>query len=230
MANKFAVIGLGLFGQTIARTLAARGAEVLAIDADMEKVDLISEDVSYAVAMDATDPKAMKAHNVQDMDAVVVAIGSDFEATLLCTVLLLEMKVKRIITRSSNDTQLKILQRMGVQEIFSPEDEVGMLVANRLLNPDIVTFLSLPDEYEIAEITAPKAVISKTVAEAGLRKRFNLNLITIQRSYEEIEGEEVTAKSHLIGVPKADTVIFANDTLILMGKRNHIRKFLEAYS
>ena len=94
--NKFAVIGVGRFGSAIARTLAKRGAEVIAIDSTLEKIENIQDDVAYAVSLDATDKKALMSQNIQEVDAVVVSIGEDFEAMILCCVMLMELKVKRI--------------------------------------------------------------------------------------------------------------------------------------
>lgn len=229
MENKFAVIGLGRFGITIGRTLANKGAEVLAIDNSQEKVEYISDEVAYAVTLDATDVKALKAQNIQEMDAVVVAIGEDFESLLLCTVILQDLNVNKIITRASSDAQQQILKKLGIatRDILSPEDEVGSAMAQRLINPDILTFLDLPDDYEIAEIKAPVAVKNKTLEDIKLRDRYNLNLITIQRDFEEMQDNEVVKSSHLVGVPKAETVIFEGDTIFLMGKRKDIQRFLE---
>ena len=122
---KFAVIGLGQFGNAIARTLAIRGAEVLAIDSNEEHIEDIKEEVSYAVCMDATDIRVLRSQNVQDMDAVVVAIGEDFEALMLCVVQLMELKVKRIMARANGKHQRQILEKVGVSEILSPENDVG---------------------------------------------------------------------------------------------------------
>lgn len=227
MENKFAVIGLGKFGMTIARNLAQKGAEVLAIDNHQEKVEYISDEVAYSVCLNATDIKALKSQNIQDMDAVVVAIGEDFEALLLTTVILMDLNIKRIIARAMSPTQKMILEKLGIKEILSPEDEVGAAVAQRLTNPDIITFLPLPDNYEIAEITAPTGIQNKTIRKIQLREKYNLNLITIKREFEEMKGEEVAKSTHIIGVPKAETVIFENDTIILMGKIKDIQKFLE---
>jgi trk system potassium uptake protein TrkA len=228
MQNKFAVIGLGRFGTTIAVTLAQRGAEVLAIDLDEDRVEQISDEVAYAVAMDATDMKALQAQNIEDMDGVVVAIGENFEALLLCTVQLLDLPRRpRIITRSSTATQKMILEKLGITEILSPEDEVGFAVAQRLLNPDLLTFLQLPDEYEIVEINCPPGASNKTLSEIRLRERYNINLITIKRRFEEMEKGQIVEQQHIIGVPKADTVIFKNDNLILMGKNRAIDRFIE---
>jgi trk system potassium uptake protein TrkA len=111
MENRFGVIGLGRFGTTIAKTLSAKGAEVIAMDNDEAKIEDLREDVALAVKLDATDIKALRSQNVQDLDAVVVAIGGDFEALVLTTVLLLELKVKRIIARASTIQQVKILEK-----------------------------------------------------------------------------------------------------------------------
>ena len=56
--HKFTVIGLGLFGTEIAKTLSERGAEVLGIDFNDEMTKNIQDDIAYAVCLDATDIKA----------------------------------------------------------------------------------------------------------------------------------------------------------------------------
>ncbi len=227
MINKFAVIGLGQFGTSIARSLATRGAEVLAIDIDIEKVEALKDEVAYAVALDSTDDKALKAQNIQDMDAIVVAIGEDFEALLLTTVLLLEMDVKRLIARAANAHQRMILTKMGIKEILSPEDEVGRTVAETLIHPNIKSYLPLPDDYEIVEVNTPKRAANRTVSEIGLRERYNLNLITIKRFFEEKHHGEVVKVQHIIGVPKGNTVLYDTDVMILMGKTHDVDKFIE---
>lgn len=227
MINKFAVIGLGQFGVSIARTLAQRGAEVLAIDMDLDIVENLKDEVAYAVALDSTDAKALLAQNITDMDAVVVAIGENFEGLLLTTVLLQELGVKRLIARAANAQQRMILEKMGVKEILSPEDTVGKTVAETLLQPTMKSFLPLPDDYEIVEINVPKRVINETVGEIALREKYGLNLITIKRVYEEeVEGENIKVE-HIIGVPSGDTVLYETDILILLGKSKDVNRFVE---
>ncbi|MDO1447563.1 TrkA family potassium uptake protein [Rhodocytophaga aerolata] len=227
MIGKFAVIGLGQFGTSIARSLASRGAEVLAIDLNIETVEMLKDDVAYAVALDSTDDKALKAQNIHDMDAIVVAIGEDFEALLLTTVLLLEMNVKRLIARAANAHQRMILTKMGVKEILSPEDEVGRTVAETLIHPNIKSYLPLPDDYEIVEVNTPKRAANRTISEIGLRERYNLNLITVKRIFEEKHHGEVIKVQHIIGVPKGNTVLYDSDIMIIMGKTHDVDKFIE---
>ena len=227
MINRFAVIGLGQFGTSIAKTLADRGAEVLAIDIDLDKVESIKDEVAFAVSLDSTDIKALKGQNITDMDAVVVAIGENFEGLLLTTVLLLELDVKRIIARAASVQQRQILEKMGVKEILSPEDTVGRTVAEMLLHPNMHSYLPLPDDYEIVEVTTPKRVVNKTVEEIGLREKYNLNLITIKRAFDEEVDGEIVEVNHIVGVPKADTVLFEKDIIILLGKSKDVEKFVE---
>lgn len=228
MNGKFAVIGLGQFGMSIARTLADRGAEVVAIDNDLNKVEQIKDDVAYAVALDATDIKALSAQDIQGVDAAVVAIGEDFEALLLATTHVLDLKLKRVIARAANTQQRIILEKIGVKEILSPEETVGKTVAETLLQPDMRSYFELPDDYEIVEFKTPKRVINQTVKGIRLRENYGLNLITIKRTYKEEKknGDTVEAQ-HVIGVPKPDTVLYESDTLIAMGKSQDIKKFIE---
>lgn len=224
---KFAVIGLGQFGNAIARTLALRGAEVLAIDSDEEHIEDIKEEVSYAVCMDATDIKVLRSQNVQDMDAVVVAIGKDFEALMLCVVQLMELKVKRIMARANGKHQRLILEKVGVSEILSPENDVGLAVAERLLNPNILTSLLLPDNYEIVEIKTPRTMANRTLGDINLRSKYNLNLITLKRETEVIEDGEVVKECHILGVPNSETVLIESDTIIVFGLVRDIERCIE---
>ena len=227
MNDKFAVIGLGLLGTGIAKALANRGAEVLAIDNDSQKVEDIKEEVAHAVEMDSTDDRALRAQNLQDMDAVVVAIGHNFEGLLLTTVLLNEIGVKRIITRISSKHQRMILDKIGITEMFSPDEEVGKTVAEKLIHPDVKSFLPLPDDYEIIEIKTPKKVSNKSVHEISLRERYNLNLITIKRQFQEEINGEMLPVEHIIGVPKSDTVLLESDIIIILGKSYDVDRFVE---
>lgn len=224
---KFAVIGLGQFGNAIARTLAVRGAEVLAIDSSEEHIDDIKEDVSYAVCMDATDIKLLRSHNVHEMDAVVVAIGEDFESLMLCIVQLLELKVKRIMARANGKHQRVILEKIGVSEILSPENDVGLAVAERLLNPNILTSLLLPDNYEIVEVKTPRSIANRSLGDINLRSKYNLNLITLKRETEVIKDGEVVKECHILGVPNSETILIESDTIIVFGLVRDIERFIE---
>jgi trk system potassium uptake protein TrkA len=225
--GKYAIIGLGQFGKAIAKALAKRGAEVLGIDTDPKEVNNISDDVAFAVVLDGSDKKALLANDIMDFDAVIVTIGQDFEQLLMCTVVLMELKVNRIIVRSSGKNSRIILEKMGVREILSPEDEVGVIVAERLTHPNLMSYLQLPDDYRVAEIKTPPNIVGRTVEEVNIRDNYNLSLIALK------EGEEISSKVgilqdyHIKGVPVSSTVIEENDFLIVFGMDKDIQRFIE---
>jgi len=228
--NQFVVIGIGQFGEAIARTLSKKGAEVLAIDKSQEKVDYIANDVAYAVALDSTDKNALISQNIQNYDAVVIAIGEDFEELLLTAVNLIELNIKRIIVRAKGKVNRLILEKLGLNEIFSPEHAVGTVVAERLLNPSIVNFLDLPDGYVITEIKTPKSIIGQTLEDIRLREAYNINLVTIKNEVEEKDGDRIIKRQHIKGVPHRDTVINENDYIVVFGSTIDIQKFIDINS
>ena len=227
---KFLIVGIGKYGGNIARRLAEKGAEVTVFDGDQERIDLIQDEVALAVTLDATDKRALASQNIGEVDAAIVAIGENFEATILCTVHLMELGVKRIISRSSGPQQRKILEKIGVTEILSPEDEVANVVVERMLNPNILSFLQLPDDYEIADIKAPKNVWGRTIADCSLRNKYELTLITLKREYEQEKKGESGKVQHILGVVHSDTVIEENDTFVVFGTSKAVSRFIEINS
>ena len=226
--DKFAVIGSGHFGSAIAIALSQRGAEVLVIDSDINLIQDISDDVAYAVCIDATNKRALISENIQEFDTVIVAIGNDFEARLLCTANLLDLNVRRIICRSMGDSQRIILEKMGITEFLSPENEIGTLFAERLMNPNMISYLQLPDEYKIAEILTPNKLIGMTLGEIDFRDYHHLSLITIRRAFKEvIANEKIETKEHIIGVPDNATVVKEKDVFVLFGKDNDLENFIK---
>ncbi len=229
MNKKFAVIGLGDFGLSIAISLAEKGAEVVAVDRNMEIIEDIKDKVTYAVKMDSTEERALRSIGIEKMDAVIISIGTNFEDTILTSVLLLQMGVKKVVARASSKIQEKILNKLGVHHVVTPEFEVANKVANTLLSDDILDYVPIGEEYNILQIKTPKAFVGKSLQEINLRIRFNLNLITIKRSYtiqDEATGEE-TVKQRIYGVPTSTTVLEANDVLVLFGKEKDIKKIIE---
>ena len=225
--NKYAVIGLGQFGSAIARTLTERGSEVLAIDIDSKKIDNIKGVVRKAIQLNTTNFHALESQNIEDFEAIVVAIGKDFEALLLTAVHLKELGVNRIIVRANGPQQRMILEQIGFNEILSPEQEVGISVAERLLNPSILSSLQLRDEYEIVEIKAPNRILGRSLQELSLRERFKLTVVTIKREYKNgvKENGEQKFEKHVLGVPSPSTIIQNGDTLIVFGKSSDIEQF-----
>ncbi len=222
MARQFAVIGLGAFGSAIARELARKGGEVIAVDKDMEPVERIKDEAAYAVRLDATDPKVLEAHDLHKVDVAIIAIGHDFEATILVAVELSQLGLGQIIARAESETQKKILYRLGITDVLSPEEEVARYVAKRLLNPEIVDLFQLSDDYNIVEMHAPERFLGKSLAELKLRERYHCNVVAIKRQQTQ-EGEALVPEYRLM-VPLPQTRLEKGDTLIVLGLADDIQK------
>lgn len=225
--NRFAVIGVGRYGTQIANKLSAKGAEVFAFDNNLDRIENIKDNVALAVQLDTTDQKAMLSQKINEMDAAVVAIGENFEATILTVMNLLDFKVPRVIVRASGENQKRILKSLGIEEILAPEEEFASLVAEQLINPNITAFLQLPDNYEVAEVKAPRGIANRSLEDIDLVNKYNLTLITIKRCYEEEKNGEVVREEHILGVPRAETVVYTTDTLIVFGTLDNVKRFLE---
>jgi trk system potassium uptake protein TrkA len=229
VAKKIAIIGLGDFGLNLAKHLTEKGAEVLAIDSDFEKVEEIKDSVAVAVRLDATDEKALKAQGIQDMDAVVISIGQEFESTLLSVMNLLNLGVKKIIARATTPIHKVILEKIGVHYIISPEEEIADKLASSLIYEDVLEWIKLGGEYTIAYIPAPEIFVGKSLQELDIRTKYNVNLITIKKIskvFNKATNQEVI-KEKIIGVPGPGTVIEKGDILILFGREKDISKLIE---
>ena len=225
--KKIAVIGVGKYGSEIAQNLASKGAEVVAFDLSHDKIENIKDEVALAVTMDSTDKKALIAQKINEMDAVIIAIGENFEATVLTALNLKDLKINRVIVRASGDNQIRILNSLGVDEILEPESEIASIVAEKLINPSITAFLQLPDNYEIAEIKAPKGIINRTLADVQLVEKYHLTLITLKRIFEEEVNGSIKAQEHILGVLRPETVVYDTDTLVVFGTLDNVKKFIE---
>lgn len=222
MAQQFAVIGLGAFGTAIALELARNGGEVIAVDRDMQQIEKIKDDVAYAIRLDATDPKVLEAHDLHKVDVAIIAIGNEFESTVLIAVELMQLGVQRIMARAESATQKKILERLGVSDILAPEEEIAKYVARRLLNPEIVDLFRLSDEYSIVEVRAPERFAGKTLQELKIRQRYRCNIIAIKRP--PAHKGEVPGSQYRLIVPLPETDLEAGDTLIVLGLAKDVER------
>jgi len=230
--KKFCVIGLGYFGLNLALSLSEHGAEVLAVDISLDRVDLLKDRVTHAVAMDTTDEKALKSLGLKDMDAVIVAIGENFESSLTTTALLQEIGVKKIYNRITSSIHERLLKLMNIEELLVPEAEAAENLTKRLMIPGLLDSLSIANEFGIFEIKTPKLFIGQKLIDIKLREKYSLNLITIKRSQHESGllslGER--KKVLVIGIPKPDSIIMEDDILVLFGKEKYVKIILDLES
>lgn len=221
--QRIAVIGLGRFGTALAKQLSLHGAEVIAIDREQDLVDNISGDVALAVRMDSTDEAALRSQEIDRVDALVVAIGEDFESALLTTVICKRnLQVPHVICRAQTSLHAEIFRQIGSDDVIEPEQDAGVMLGRRLAHPRINDYIKLADGFTIVEMVAPQKFVGRTVRQINLRTTWQVNLIAIRRhptvedsaSEESAEPEDVPTT---ISVPGPNDQIHANDMLLLAG-------------
>ena len=182
MAKKqFVVIGLGRFGSSVAKTLYAHGSDVLAIDSNETAIREISDDVTKAIQMDATDESALKSLGIRNFDVAVIAIGSDIQSSIVVTLLVKEFGVKYIIAKAHNDMHAKILYKIGATRVVLPEKDMGARVAHNLISSSIVDYIELSPDYSITEFVCPQEWNEKTLIQLNLRANYGINVMAVKR-------------------------------------------------
>lgn len=226
--TQFVVIGLGTFGMNVAKKLAEKGAQVLAIDEDEEKVKEVSTFVTQAVQADATDEKTLRELNVSDADAAIVAIGENMEASILITLLLKEIGVKRVIAKGISPLHGQVASKIGADKVVFPERDIAERLAESLVSPSILEQIEVSPEYNFAEVLAPARFVGKTLRQLDMRTHYRLNVIAIKRKTPYLlDSGESEFKEEVIIAPEPSEEISEGDIIVVLGKDKDIQKIKE---
>lgn len=215
MAKKkemFAVIGLGRFGRTIAKQLYDMDYDVLAIDADEKNIETVADNVTYSVCCDAKNESSLKAAGIEDCTCVIVAIGQDITDSVLTTLILKEIGIKKVICKANDINHKKVLEKIGADMVIIPEYEMGIKIAKRLVCADILDFIDISEKFGIADISVPDSWIGCKISEIDIRRRYKVNVIAIKT------GDTVEM------LPSADYVFNKDDTIVIGGSYEDIDK------
>ncbi|WP_227429440.1 potassium channel family protein [Psychrobacter sp. I-STPA6b] len=182
---QFAVIGLGVFGRACAFELQRQGNEVLGIDLDEKEVNKVSDVLSLAVIADATDKETLQELNFSQLDGVMVCIGDNLEASLLCTLNLINLPVPNLWVKAKTDAHHDILESLGVKNIIHPEQDMGIRIAQAMNYPVMKQYLSLNGESYLVRIDIPEDWTPQSIA--SIRNNHpSTSLVMIIRAKEMI--------------------------------------------
>lgn len=207
----FAVIGLGSFGATVALELTHLKHDVIGIDTEKKFVENISEQISHAVIADATDEHVLEELNVQNCDAVLVAIGDDIEASILCVLHLKNLGVQKILAKAKSKSHHMILSHLGIEQIIHPEEDMGIRIAQSLSYPMVRRYMALNDDHYIVKIEVEahlKGVEFKEIVD----QTDGVNPLLLQRG------------THIIYDVAPGLLLQADDILIIEGPVDRLRK------
>ncbi len=211
---KFGVIGLGNFGSTVAKALFEAGHDVVVLDRDRDRVQAMQRYATQAVIADATQKEILEELALDKMDAVIVSLGKDLSASVLVTLYLRDLKVKKIVVKIASEDHGRVLDRVGATEIVFPEKDMALRLAQSLISPNILDYLPLSPEYSLLELAPPKEFTGKSLAELRLRSRFGVNVLAVRQIIPE----------RMVINPSADFVIKDSDVLVVLGKREDLDK------
>ena len=213
--KQFVVIGLGRFGESVAKTLYGLGHDVLAIDMDEDMVQEISDSVTHAVQMDATDESALRTLGLRNFDVAVVTIGSNIQASVMVTLLVKDLGVKYIIAKGQSDLHAKVLYKIGADRVVLPEKDMGVRVAHNLVSASILDYIELSPDYSIMEMKALEEWNGKNLTELKLRSRYGINVMAIKKD------DDINIS------PSADEVISSDDIIAAIGSAEDLAKIEE---
>lgn len=211
--KQFAVIGLGRFGTSLARTLTQMGYEVLAIDSNEDRVEELADIVTHAVVADAQEDTVLKSLGIRNFDVVIVSIGQDIQTNILVTIMLKEMGVKKVVAKAATELHGKVLHKIGADTVIYPERDMGERVARWLVSGNILDQINLSPDYSLVEMKAPVEFTGATLQESGLRQKYGITVLAIRRDND------------IIISPGAMQKILEGDILIVIGQNEKLNKF-----
>lgn len=230
MKKSVAVISLGKFGVQLAISLSQKGYDVIAIDQSSERVDEIKELVNFAVALEATDEKAMRSVNVDTVDTAVVAMGTNVQSSLLTTALLQKLGIADIYVRSINQLQENILLSMGIptNRIINIEEEMGEQLSSSLASGKIGRYIQISERHSLMEIRVPAPFIGKSLKALDIRRHYKINVVGIKRLVPHVDDQgDVQYDVRMTDIPDPEEALLDSDVLVILGTDENIEQFIK---
>lgn len=220
-----AVIGLGTFGAKTAVRLFEKGAEVIAIDKEGELVDKIKDRVTHAVQLDVTDERSLRSQNISDVDTAVIAIGDSIEMSIMAVAMLRKLGVGRVIARATSTLHEHVLHEIGASEIIKVEEEMGEIIASKIVAPHVLQRYNFAAGYSIVELKLGKRFEGRTLVESKIRQNYSLNIVALQKRVPYISEDGKSAyRVEINDCPMPMDVIEADDIVVLVGSEKNFNK------
>lgn len=208
------VIGLGRFGEALARGLIEQGIEVLAVDSDEDIVQRVAGDIPNVVQADGTSARALRQIGAEQFSRAVVAIASNIEASVLSALVLIdELKVPLVWAKAISADHGKILSRVGVQRVIQPEHDMGHRTA-RSIARRVTDYFHVEDDFALVEMQAPSRYLGRPLGELGIRARYGVTIVSIKPPGGEFSHAD------------QDTILQEGQLILLAGKPVELDRFV----
>ncbi|MBM7636857.1 potassium channel family protein [Streptococcus saliviloxodontae] len=191
------VLGLGIFGQTVAKELSNFEQEVIALDNNEQHIQLIADVVTKAAVGDITDIDFLKATGIDQCDAVIIATGKHLEASTLALIHCKKLGIPKIIAKATNPSYEEVLYAIGADWVIMPERSTAMNLASELLRNRITDIFHLEDHVSLVEFELPQDWVGKTLLDLNVRQKYDLNVIGIRPNKTASLNTKVNPKETL---------------------------------
>lgn len=206
----FGVIGLGIFGMTLAKQLSKAYREVIVLDRNEEKLKEARQFTDYAYVCEHLTKEAMCEAGIEDCDVVVICIGEQMDTSILTALYVQSLGVKKVFAKATSLEHGIILEKMGVEPLF-PEQEAATWTARFMVSRNLLDYIPISEDIELAKIQVSEKLIGHSVAGIDFRQSFGLNIIALEHN-----GEASTEiNPHYI--------FQTGDVIFAIGKNQHIR-------
>ncbi|MBG6217756.1 trk system potassium uptake protein TrkA [Arthrobacter sp. CAN_A6] len=203
-ADSVAVIGLGRFGGALARELADAGTEVLGIDDNEDVVQSFNGILTHVVRADSTKEDALRQLSVHEFDRVVVGIGTDLEASILTTSILLRFEKPTLWAKAISRPHAEILRQLGVKNVVQPEQDMGKRVAH-LVRGNMLDYVEFEDNFAMVKTRPPRETWNRELGTTKIRARYGITVVAVKRNNGEWD------------YTTTETTLYNDDEIIVAG-------------
>lgn len=209
------VLGLGRFGTALALELTRSGTEVLAVDNRPRVVQSLAGQLTRVVQADSTDMEALRQLGVPEFYRAVVAIGTDLEASILATSLLVELGIEDIWAKAISSQHGRILERVGAHHVVFPEHDMGERVAH-LVSGRMLDFIEIEEDYAVIKIRPPRDLVGVALRDTRVRSRHGVTVVSVK------SGDNPFTYA------TADTVLGYGDQILVAGPLDDVERFADS--
>lgn len=179
------VLGLDNFGMSTIKQLSKYNCETLAIDKDMDRVEIAAEYATCSMQLNMQDEDDFKEISLNSYDVAIITF-SDIETSILAALVCKENNIPMVIAKANDETHKKILAKMEVDKIILPEEEMGIKLAKGIMNKSIIEIIDLSEDYSLVELNVPEKWDDKSLAELRLRNVYGLNVLCIKNKTRDV--------------------------------------------
>jgi trk system potassium uptake protein TrkA len=210
------VVGLGRLGRSLVTSLSRAGHEVLAIDLDNARVKMVADEITQAVQGDATQEDVLREMGASRCDIAFIAVGENVESSVMSTILLKNLGVKRVVARAMSDLHGSILEKIGADTVVYPLRDMGFRMAHTATLTGVSDYMQIAPGFGIARLDAPPVLVGKNLEAFGFgqKERRSLAFSILQR------GKEIIVN------PSLKEIIREGDTLVIIGRDDDLEELL----